>query len=258
VLVKTDFVRKKYGPLLDRSLPQALAHFLGREFPRLGGDRFLALAAQLILDFLADHLRAPEALGPGQILWLAVSRDDPPAYGKRITHTDLVPVALALHAPEDVEAILERQSRSQLILQKCLRLCEQAYRQGGLLGNCDLSALLKVDERTIATLLTDHERRTETLVPRRATLHDVGTGLTHKRLICWKRFAEGKAPEQVARETYHSLEAVDRYLAQFDRVRHCRQQNLPPEQIAYILRCTRSLVDQYLAIDQELEKNRAS
>lgn len=257
MLAQPDFVRKKYAPLLDRSLPRALAHLLGREFPRLGGERFLALAADLILEFLADHLRAPEAVGHGQLLWLAVSGDDPPARGKPIAHTDLVPVVLTLHAPEDVEAILHRQSRSQQILQKSLRLCQQAYRQGGLLGNCDLAALLNVGDSTIAGLLADHERQTATLVPRRATLHDVGTGLTHKRLICWKRFAEGKPPEQVARETYHSLEAVDRYLAQFDRVRHCRQQNMPPDQIAYILRCSRGLVDQYLAIDEELEQHHA-
>jgi len=81
----------------------------------------------------------------------------------------------------------------------------------------------------------------------------VGTGLTHKRIICWKRYAEGKSPDLVARETYHSLEAVDRYLGQFDRVRHCRQQGLSVEQTAFTLNCSRAWVNEYLAIDQELE-----
>lgn len=59
---------------------------------------------------------------------------------------------------------------------------------------------------------------------------------------------------QVARETYHSLEAVDRYLGMFDRIRHCRQQNMQSGQIAYILNCSPALVHEYLAIDRELEQ----
>ncbi|HUU59092.1 MAG TPA: DUF1670 domain-containing protein, partial [Phycisphaerae bacterium] len=56
-----------------------------------------------------------------------------------------------------------------------------------------------------------------------------------------------------ARETYHSLEAVDRYLGQYDRVRHCRRQGLSPVETAHILDCSRSLVEAYLQIDRELE-----
>jgi len=49
------------------------------------------------------------------------------------------------------------------------------------------------------------------------------------------------------------MEAVDRYLGQFDRVRHCRQQGMTPERTAFILRCGVALVNEYLAIDKELE-----
>lgn len=49
------------------------------------------------------------------------------------------------------------------------------------------------------------------------------------------------------------LEAVDRYLGQFDRVRHCRGEGMSPEQTAFTLNCGVSLVNEYLAIDGELE-----
>ena len=58
----------------------------------------------------------------------------------------------------------------------------------------------------------------------------------------------------VARETYNSLEAVDRYLGQYDRVRHCRLQGLTPEQTAHALGCSVRLVNEYLAIDDLLEE----
>lgn len=137
--------------------------------------------------------------------------------------------------------------------QGLVRLCHQAFEQGGLLSNCDLAELLAIRHSDAASLLVEHEERTGQVVPRRATVHDVGTALTHKRLICRKRYLEAKPPEQVARETYHSLEAVDRYLGTYDRVRHCRLEGLAPDAIAYTLDCSRALVEQYLAIDDELE-----
>jgi hypothetical protein len=135
-------------------------------------------------------------------------------------------------------------------------LCQQAYAQGALLSNCDLAELLGRSDAVIANVLVAHETQTGKLVPRRATLHDVGTGLTHKRIICWKRYAEGKPADVVAKETYHSLEGVDRYLGQFDRVRHCRQQGMSPEKTAFTLNCGVALVNEYLAIDRELEESK--
>jgi DNA-binding CsgD family transcriptional regulator len=133
-------------------------------------------------------------------------------------------------------------------------LCAQAHAQGALLSNYDLGLLLNHCPEHLSALICEHERRTGTVVPRRATLHDMGSGLTHKRIICLKRYAEGKEPHQIAEATYHSLEAVDHYLGQYDRVRHCRLQGLSPEDTAYTLGISRSLVMEYLAIDDELGK----
>jgi hypothetical protein len=134
-----------------------------------------------------------------------------------------------------------------------VRLCQQAHAQGALLSNADLAELLGRDDQEIAKVLSAHEKASGQLVPRRATLHDVGTGLTHKRIICIKRYAEGKSPDLVAKETYHTLESVDRYLGQFDRVRHCRQEGMTPEKTAFTLDCGVSLVQAYLLIDDELK-----
>jgi DNA-binding CsgD family transcriptional regulator len=160
---------------------------------------------------------------------------------------------LDVFAGEDLDAILDRRPAPDRLLAKLLRLCRQAYEQNGLLSNCDLAAMLNVDDTQIGRLLSAHEHQTGQVVPRRATLHDVGSGLTHKRIICLKRFAEGKAPEQIARETHHSQEAVDHYLSQYDRVRCCRLEGMTPEETAYLLDCSPSLVQEYLRIDRELE-----
>ncbi len=254
---KPDFIRKRFGPIREKTLRNARAHRIVKEFPRIGGPRICQLCAAMILEVISKHLRSREHLTHGQTLWMAVSVNNPPANRQRIADTELIPVLLDLCTAEDVQLRIDRLPVPQRLLRKVLRLCQQAYDQGGLLSNCDLAELLNTEDSRIAQVLVEHERITGTLVPRRATIHDVGSGLTHKRIICWKRYAEGKEPHIVARETYHSLEAVDRYLGQYDRVRHCRLQGLTPEQTAHTLACSVGLVKEYLAIDDLLGKNRA-
>jgi hypothetical protein len=250
---KPDFLKKKFGPLCDKTIENALAHQIAKEFPRIGGPRICQLCAGMILEVVYKHMQATAHIKHGQSLWMAVSVANPPRHKERIIDTELVPVLLDLSTAADVQQRIDRRPASQRLLHRAIRLCEQAHQQGGLLSNCDLAELLNVTDSRIAQVLSEHERQTGTLVPRRATLHDVGTGLTHKRIICWKRYAEGKEPHVVARETYHSLEAVDRYLGQYDRVRHCRLQGLTPEQTAHTLACSLGLVKQYLAIDELLK-----
>ena len=250
---RVDSVRKHFGSLLDKTLPNALAHRIAREFPRIGGPRIRRLCAEMILEVVTEHLRPREHVAHGQVVWMAVSVDDPPARHKRIADTDLVPVVLDLVTAEDIEARLARQPPGERLERRLVRLCRQAYEQRALLSNCDLAELLHLEPGRVASVLCRYEDRTGQIVPRRANVHDVGSGLTHKRIICLKRYRDGKQPEQIARETYHHLESVDRYLGQYDRVRHCRLEGLSPEQTAYTLDCSPGLVRQYLAIDDELE-----
>lgn len=250
----TDFLNKKFSPLKEKNLQTALVHCLKTQFPKLGGPRILDLCAEMLVQVIAQHLQPRENLRHGQVLWMAIAIEDRPRRHQRIRDCKLVPVVLDLSTPEDIDLRLERQDTSKRLLVRALRLCRQAYEQGGLLSNCDLAEILNTHDSQISHVLAAHEREAQELVPRRATLHDVGTGLTHKRIICRKRYAEGKEPDQVARETYHSLEAVDRYLGHYDRVRHCRLQGLTPQQTAHALDCSLRLVHEYLDIDRELEE----
>jgi hypothetical protein len=253
MISKIDYLRKHFAPMLNKTLKIALSHRIAKEFPRIGGERICDLCADLILEVVGQHIRTTESIQHGQCLWMGVSVDDPPARRKRIRDTDLVPVVLDISTPDDIQAILDRTAVSERMLSKAIRLCEQAHAQGALLSNADLSVILNRTDSQIANLLAAHERETHKVVPRRATLHDVGTGLTHKRIICWKRYAEGKSSEQIAFETHHSIEAVDCYLGDFDRVRNCRKHGMTQEQIAFTLEHGVNLVKQYLEIDDELE-----
>ena len=249
---KVDHRRKRFAPMLEKSLKNALSYRIGQDFPRLGGERIRQLCADMILDVVQQHLRPREHLQHGQILWLAVSLNDPPSRKKRIRDTELLPVVLDLSTNDDVQAIIDRLKPQARLLRKAQRLCEQAHAQGALLSNSDLAELLTRSDSQLASLLAAHERDSQTLVPRRATLHDFGSGQTHKAIIC-RLYLAGKTADQIARETHHSLAAVDRYLADFARVRQCRKLGMSLEQIVFTLKHTRHLVQQYLELDKELE-----
>lgn len=252
--LKPDYYRKRYGPMREKSLKNALSHRIAQDFPRIGGERIRQFCAEAILEVVQQHLRPREHVRHGQVVWLAVSLNDPPARKKRLRDTELVPVILELSTADDIQAILDRVKPQERLRRKAMRLCEQAHAQGALLSNVDLAELLNRADSQIASVLADHERQQQQLIPRRATLHDFGSGQTHKAIIC-RKHVEGKTADQIARETHHSLDAVDRYLADFGRVRQCRKLGLSPEQIAFTLNHSLRLVQQYLELDKELQPN---
>lgn len=204
---------------------------------------------------------------PGKVTLVAVSADEPA--GKAVGDCEKLTVCLSLHRGAEDDKLRVKAGPAAWRRARLLDLCQQALSQGALLTredlahhvffvgtrtiSRDLALMLHVSDAKIADALCQDEDQTGQVVPRRATVHDVGTGQTHKRIICRKRYLEGKAPPEVARETYHRLEAVDRYLGQYDRVRHCRQQGLDESQTAYTLDCSIGLVRPYLEIDRELE-----
>ncbi len=238
-----DYVKKRNAPMMEKNLRNALANKLSKEFPRIGGPRILSLCADMIIEILKDHLVFKNHVQHGQVLWMTYDIDDPPSYSKTTAKTRMVPVVLDLSTPEDIQGVIDRKLRRTRIRNKALRLCNQSYQQGGLLSNCDLAELLNQTDSQIANIISEYEKENGIIVPRRATVHDMGTGLTHKRIICRKRHLEGKSSHIIAMETYHSIQAVDRYLGQFDRIRHCRKEGMNPEKIAFTLHCSLNLVN---------------
>ncbi|MBK8313563.1 MAG: hypothetical protein IPL01_05785 [Acidobacteria bacterium] len=57
-----DFIRKKFAPMLGKTLQNALAQRLRKDFPRLGGDRILNLCAEMILEVVEQHIRRLETV----------------------------------------------------------------------------------------------------------------------------------------------------------------------------------------------------
>jgi hypothetical protein len=249
-----DHVYRHLNPMKAKSLRKQLSRTIRQHFPRIGGTRITDLCADLVIEVVERHIRPRDSLHHGQLLWLGFDINDPPSRNKTSENVRLVPVVLDLWTDDDIEAHLDRVPAPERLLARCIRLHHQAFEQGALLSSVDLAGMLGVAESRLSSLLAAYERKHRVVIPRRATLHDVGSGVTHKRIICSKRYIEGKSPDVIARETHHSLTAVDRYLGMFDRVRYCNQQQMPSHEIARVLGCTERLVLEYLDIDLTLAR----
>jgi len=131
------------------------------------------------------------------------------------------------------------------------RLHHQAYEQSGCLTNAETAILLKISPATVGKYIKEWETETKTVIPRRGTIHDIGPSLTHKRIIIEKLFIEKKTVQQVSRETYHSLHAIQRYISAFKQILLCRKKNFSIEETAYVVGKSIRLTKEYFKIIEE-------
>src|SRR5262249_3083897 len=85
-----------YDSCARKTLHSALCHLLQTEFPGVFGPAITRLFADRISEIVERFLPARTCFKMGQVFWTAVAVDDPPARGKRIENTRLVPVVLDL------------------------------------------------------------------------------------------------------------------------------------------------------------------
>ncbi|MCD6455641.1 MAG: DUF1670 domain-containing protein, partial [Methanophagales archaeon] len=120
------------------------------------------------------------------------------------------------------------------------------------LAETDISFILSCSLTTIKKDIAEYERENNVVLPRRGTVHDLGRSTTHKQIICRKSVQDRKATPDIARETYHSPNAVDRYLNDFDRVRFCLKKGLSVEETSFTTQLSKSLVVEYEDLIEEL------
>jgi len=240
--------RQSYDATERKTFRSSLCHLLQTEFPGVFGPAITRLFSERI-DELYERFHPPTSrFRAGQCLWIAVAVDDLPTRNKRIEQTRLVPVILDLVTADDVEDAVAGSVRAKTRPKKVLRLFQQAFSQGGVLTEADVSLLLHLPINTVSAVVLKHEREAVQLVPRRGTIHDMGRSVTHKRIICYKRLVEKKTTSQVAEETFHSPEDVEYYVQSLRRVLVCLRSGMSEVDIAAATGRSLSLVREYLEL----------
>ena len=250
-----DRLMSDYGPIYQKSFSGALDAFFQQECPHLGGVRTRQLLVQAISQMVEAYFPKSERLHKGQIMWVAVAKEEKTSFNKRMQDTRQVPVILDLVLEEDALAVCNGKSFQTLREETIARLHQQAFDQGGCLAATDLAIILKLNPTAICLATRNWEKAHDAFLPHRGVIHDLGRTLTHKRQIVRKLFLEGKTVEDVCQETRHSPQAVHRYIMNFKQVLLCHRKGLDVDQTAFAIRMSPSLVREYHGLIRDLAKN---
>lgn len=208
--------------------------------------------ADALIDLFNSLCPESSRLKPGQVIWNALDRRTRADSEKRRYR----PVILSLVTDDEV-SMFEKNCPVKLIRQNVIaRMIKEAYQQGAVLSTRDLSLLLISAPSWLSHQRIEYEKQNQTILPHTGVIHDMGTTLTHKRIIIYKHVVEKKDPSIVARETNHSQPAVDKYLKDFNRVKTLVNDNKDIEFIHHTTNIARAVIRQYLQIINNYVKER--
>jgi len=242
---------KRYHSARQRFLKAILANFFQRELPKLFGPTLRDRIADEIVKLITKTMPTREHVQPGQMVWNAVdvrTRADSP-------NRRFVPVILTMVNEEDAHELASGTKMSDIAQRAIARITHEAFQQGALLSTRDIGLLTWRGTSQISKLRKAYEEKHQTTLPHTGNLHDMGTCITHKKIIIRKAIVERKDPLKVAAETNHSLKAVERYLKDFQRVKTCYLKTPEVDFISQATGITKHVVNQYIAIIKETQNN---
>lgn len=182
---------------------------------------------------------------PGQISLQVVSIEAPP--GPPLAKSAQLLVTLTL---EDLASDLPiRKEGGVLALRRhrLVRVCHEAFQQGGLLTLEDLAyRLFNCGQRTLCRDL-QALRQQDISPPLRSTIKDIGRTLSHRRQVI-ELWLAGNEYSHIARTAFHCVASVRNYVDKFKRVALLKSQRFDVQTIAFLARLSTPLTQQYLAL----------
>ena len=251
-MIPTTSSIKHYSSAHDRFLKPAFVNFFAREFSGAFGPIVRENIADALIDLFNSLCPESSRLKPGQIVWNALDKRTRADSEKR----RYKPVILSLVTDDEVSMFEKGSSVSTIRKNVMARMIKEAYQQGAVLSTRDLSLLLIFTASALSHERIEYEKEHNTVLPHTGVIHDMGTTLTHKRIIIYKHVVEKKDPSIVARETNHSQLAVDKYLKDFNRVKTLVNDNKDINFIHHTTNISRQVIQQYLQIINNYVKER--
>jgi len=197
-----------------------------------------------------DFFETNVELKPGQIrLQLAAIEA---RQSQKLSAAKQVTVTLTLNDDQEDLEIRQQTGIVGLRRHKIERVCREAFNQGGLITVEDLAyRIFNCGVRTICRDL-DYFRKQNLIIPLRSTVKDMGRTLSHRLLII-QQWAKGDEYSDISRNTYHSVKAVQNYIDKFKRTITLAKAGYDVNRIAFLLRLSAALVEEYVKINNQLD-----
>lgn len=207
--------------------------------------------AQAILDKV-HNVYAPlfdnsDSLKPGQIQVSVVDASVAPTTPLAQAKQRLV--TLTLNAGPDDLDVRRQGGVIALRRRRLLRICEEAFQQGGLLT---LEGVADIFNCAVRTLVSDLAalREDETIPPLRSTIKDMGRAITHRALII-EHWLSGLEYSDIATKTCHSVYSVANYVEKFKRCAALFAKGCDLDTVAFVARVSPSLTKAMLILYKE-------
>jgi len=156
---------------------------------------------------------------------------------------------------QDIGKLTQGIRMSEIIKQAIARITKEAYAQGALLSMRDIGLLTWRYGGAISQYRKTYEKEHNVSLPHPGSLQDMGSCISHKAMIIKKIEVDKKDPYTVAKETNHSMLAVDRYIRDFSRVRLCYQDGKDKEFISLATGLNKFIVNEYIQLLDNKQNN---
>ncbi|MCF6246336.1 MAG: DUF1670 domain-containing protein [Desulfobacula sp.] len=235
---------KRYKPVHKRFLKPAIENFFKTEFTKFFGPSVRSFIADELIKIFQNNNRNINSLKPGQVLWNAIHKDT----RADSSNMKLVPVILTLVSDNDISNLENGLKVSEHKQNVIARMLKEAYAQGALLSMRDVSLLLAMSDSSVSLSRKKYEKKYNINLPHPGSLQDMGSCITHKYQIIYKCVIEKKDPVIVAKETNHTIMAVDRYLKDFNRVKTLYLDKKNEDYIHLVTKLSLNVIAQYINI----------
>ena len=242
---------KQYRSAHDRFLKPMIVNFLVYELRYLGPVTAANVADELIRIF-EENVPQIGRLKHGQMLWNALDKNTRGDSKNRKYKA----VVLSVVTDEDVTLFKQGKSIKEIRKQIIARIMKEAYEQGGILSTRDVGLILSHDSSVISQERSQYEIEHQTVLPHPGVLHDMGSTITHKRMIIYKYVIEKKATNIIALETNHSQRAVDHYIRDYNRVKILLDDHKNLEFIHLATKIAKPVIKQYQDVFNQCVKKR--
>jgi transposase len=244
------FRKQMYGGLLKKNLKNMFIRELIERFGYSDKTAVAELMADTFIQLHETYAPVKETVKPGQMVWLAVDVDDPPARNKTLDKTKLKPVVVTVASEYDLMKLRNGTHPRKQLPQICARILQEAFDQGGVLSQYDVAVITGRSIAYVQKAISRWQKENQRSLPSRGTIHDLGSATTHKKQIV-KLYLQGYRTSEIARKTQHDPVNVDRYVKDFKRVLWLKKDGRELNEIVFFTRLSETVVKEYLSIIDE-------
>jgi hypothetical protein len=248
----------RFASIEKRGFRSALMHLLETDYKIIGSRRVLEALAEDIEHIQQEYFPLQGRIEAGTIAWVTTKNNvRKPSYGKRAEDYETVMVYLPLWTASDLDKLVYVKAGTknsnymvnrERDLERMGRIIKSTWGQGGVLSQAEVAVLLNRSLSTIRKYVAEYEaKHPNDPLPLKGYILDQGSRPTHKGIII-NLYEQGVDPTDITRRTHHGLDAVDRYIKAYERVKGLYKKGLEAAEIQKVTGLSLKVVNAYLSI----------